>query len=363
MLQTKTKKILFDEIAEQLDTHPDICIRSYYKALSSLDLNGDSRLINVISASFLKRPNYTSKLFVNLIYRATQYIMLYEYRHSSFHEFGEKEWIDLLKKLENDNDLLIKFEELITKETTQTTIFQRYLAPKVLISMFFNNYEISVLDLGCGLNIGLPGIEQNEEFNIVEDNTTDNLITKYMNDKVHIKKGVAVDIGDPKDKKDWAMACGFYPQEMYMFAQVAEFTKNLWGRTNVKFKKANVYNVSQYLEENEKFDVIIASTMFYQHENLDDVEILLQKLSQNHLTQNGIIIINDFMVVSESKFRWGSSWFDKKGEGYKYLTGVMVKGVAYEAFKWGNGRCNKVVDGKDIKTITKIAKDSKSNFK
>ena len=357
-LKKKETEILIEEITIQGNTHPDPSLREFYFA--SLDVyREDKTFKNVLDRVMLKRTDIPAKHFVNLLYRAVQYILLFEKSVEGLAGFDRPRWTAELKSILSSQAHLQTYQELLEKESTQTTIYQRYAGPKAAILSIFGNREVSVADLGCGLNLGLPGIEQNHPFMPIEDHSPSKKITSLVGESINLKNGISLDLVNPIKKKTWALACGFYPGELSNLPETGKLCDLLWSQTKTSFVQESLLNVSKIWKAKKlpKFDVAITSTVLYQLGDKDREKAMRE--IRKILKVGGVVIINDFVEVNH-KISWSVDWFKKDSQSnYRTVVLQAIKGgfsQPMEFIVWNTGRCKVAYPGKDFKNVLELTK-------
>src|SRR3989339_54972 len=345
------------ELIKQSNTHPDQALKEFYSAsLSFLKVNKEFK--NLHKDLLKKRAEMPPKHYVNLYYRAFQYDQLFKKNNKEIYNYTRKEWAIELNSLMQESDALSVFTHLIETESTQTTIYQRYIGPKAVLRAVYSNSPIIVADIGCGLNLGLPGIELNYPFLDIRDETPGEFVTQEATSELNITDGISLDINNPKLKRKWALACGFYPKELANLPETARLCDYLWKKTKTSFVKGSILDLSKIWTRRKlpKCDAVIASTVLYQISDKDRESALAE--IWEILTPGGILIINDFLAVNH-KILWNVEWFGNKGKTSSYTTVVLQKedkafSSPYEFIKWDNGRCKVAYSGKDFKKVLEL---------
>ena len=350
----KNRKLI-KEFQVQSKTHPDKSIRAYYLALQKIAK--ESQKFNQFLADIInKRTDLTEKHLANLMYRSTQYIMIY---HNGKRDLATMEMDDWIKEYSAllDNEALLDTHYIQnTTENTQTTKYQRYAGPKAALKAIYKNRPINIADIGCGLNIGLPGIELDYPYMRIKDNTGDSTINKLVKDSVNVKKGISVDITNPKEKLTWALACSFYPGELGSLEETETLIEFLWNKTKTDFYQYDAKNINSLWNEKKlpKLDAAIASTFLYQLED-EEREKTLKNIGKI-LKQNGILIVNDFVEV-DGTLSWDVDWFEKGGSSYRTVVLVKTKSGfsrPYEFIIWKNARCRGASAGRDFDKVINL---------
>lgn len=371
LLEGRLKKVIAQ--FEEQSLHPpgdDLIIQACYKAtLDFLKTNKTFRLF--IEDILRQRADLNEVHFVNLYFRTLQYIRLFvEKKGETFPlkpHLLKKDWLEYLKKLLADFKKRRHFQNLLLTKDTATTKYQRYISLFALMNYFFPNNLVSVCDFGCGGNYGLKGIELGEEFDQVKDLTTKEFFTRLCSGKTKLSQGLGIDKENPDDKKsrNWRLACSLYPKEFTKLNEVLEFEQRLKMSKKVKFLRADLTRIDvtprQSLALNHQkaipksyFDMVMISTVLYQiHDPLQQMAIL-EKAKQS-LKKHGILIVQDFVQKREDgSLDFSISWFDKPFSSYKTLISSADFGWRFlEAFRWENGRCQKVKDGEDLPILLK----------
>jgi SAM-dependent methyltransferase len=356
MVSTKADPLI-EEFSAQSMAHPDASLREFYKA--SINLYKNSKKFQKVHKDALKkRSDITVKHYANLVYRALQYILLFEQNAKNLSDLTQKDWKKYIDSVLNSENYLQIYKDLLEKESTQTTIYQRYIGPKAAIRAVFGDTPVKVADLGCGLNLGLPGLEQGYPFQKVEDNTPETLFSELTSKPINISIGVSIDLVNPVQKKKWALACGFYPGELCNMSETDQLCDTLWNKTSVKFFEKSILDVDQFWQDQgfDLFDVAITSTVLYQlPESLQEEAI--SKI-RSILKKGGILIVNDFVNVN-GKLTWNVDWFKKDTSSYKTVVLVAEDGgfsKPYDFLDWTSGRCKSVGAGKNFSKVLDLNK-------
>lgn len=310
-----------------------------------------------------KRLDLTASHFVNLYFRALQYIKLFTNNPASktinlktLRTYLDKShlksgWLRDLKKLLSDQKTKDELTELLLTKDTSTTKYQRYVSLYALTNWFFPKQSVTVADFGCGGNYGLKGLELNEKFDKVEDHTSRKLFTALLKERIRLKWGLGVDKEDPDSQSshNWRLACSFYPKELNKINSVLQFEKRISESKKIDFFKANL--ITAKIKKVLKFDIVIISTLLYQISSRKNQQLIVNK-AKNCLKRNGILIVQDFIVVDKNRnLDFTQSWFNRP---YSYKTLIASSETNWrflEIFRWENGRCLKVKDGQDLKLL------------
>lgn len=346
---------LFSSVAnvfrEQAEKPPggDLSIASCYRAVGKLIVS-DAEFATFLRSSYEKRPNMTPSHFVNLFFRGIQYIKMYGHEDFDYVSYVDaSDWEPELKRLTTENREQLR-EILLTKDTA-TTVYQRYAGPKALIAALSDGRDLKIADLGCGANYGLRGFELNEPFEHIENGSAVPL-NDWLERPLNLSEGLAVDKVNPEDAevKHWVMACSFYPKEFANVENVKQMEERLKQSKKVRFLQEDLTSPSNLISGGY-FDAVILSTMLYQHQPEDRLDILEE--ARRIVNPSGLIIVQDFARKDHSErsgLRFENAWFNNFG--YRtFLSTADNPGRFFEVFKWADGRCHQVKPGQDYPRV------------
>lgn len=344
---------LVNELHDQAENPPgaDLVLGSFYQAIIEMIDNGDSLAI-LLQEIKKNRPDITTKHFVNLLYRSYQYIKLKE-QDLSFRTFETaNKWHPELSRLISNKKDKEQLETLLLTQSTSTTVYQRYTGPYAVISHVFDGIPISVADLGCGGNYALRGIELQEPFKPIHDQTPNMTVSKLLLRRIYLEKGLAIDKEDPDDEtvKKWRLACSFYPKELDEMTNVLAFEQRLKGSQRVQFLKTDLLTAEWF--QREVFDVAILSTILYQL-NPEKQQRLIDK-AKELLKPEGILIVQDFAAKQPENLQYltfNESWSGREFGYRTFLTSALTRWNFQEVFQWMGGRCTTVRAGEDFNII------------
>lgn len=371
LLEERVRKVIGQ--FEEQSLHPpggDLVIQACYKA--TLDFLQTSLTFRKFMEDILRQRTDLGDIhFVNLYFRALQYIRFFVERESQIYLLNprllKKDWTKYLKKVMHDSKRRHELQSLLLTKDTSTTKYQRYVSLFALMNWFFPNSSVSLCDFGCGGNYGLKGIELEEKFDKVKDKTSKKFFTRLLEGESQLLQGLGIDKENPDDKKsrNWRLACSLYPSEISKLNAVLEFEQRLKGSRKVKFLKADLTKVEvlplKSLRLNHQkaipksyFDIIMISTVLYQIYNPRSQIEILEK-AKKCLKKHGILIVQDFVQKrDDGSLDFSISWFEKPFSSYKtLLTSADFNWRFLEIFKWENGRCLKVKDGDDLPILLK----------
>lgn len=344
---------LLNELVDNSHNPPgkDPVLGHFYKAVVQM-VDENEPIAYLLDTVRRTRPNVTAKHLVNLLFRSYQHIQFRE-RDLSYRDFETtNQWHQELTRIHKDSRLNELFARLLMNKSTTTTIYQRYAGPYIVISYLLNGNPVSITDLGCGGNYGLRGIDINEPFKPIYDETPKQVISQSLQKEINLKSGIAIDKEDPDEEevKQWRMACGFYPQELDQLPTIEDFERRIRRSSRVEFMKVD-------LLASDKLpiiatDVIILSTILYQLRRPEQV-FLLNRAKQ-FLNPNGILIVQDFAEKDPEEsthLDFNESWFGRKFTYRTFLASARTSWEFLELLQWDNGRCNAVRPGQDFREV------------
>lgn len=333
----------------------DRSLGAFYGAvLTSIDQK--TELAAMVARVQHSRHGITDQHLVNLLFRAVQATEMYasdpDLSYSSYTK--PDQWMDRLTKLLADSQKSATLEGLLTTQNTTTTIYQRYAGPFAFMNYYFGDKPITVVDVGCGGNFGLRGLEFGIPFNKIEDHTPDSLVNKYLELPTNLQQGYALDRENPDDPevRKWRRACSFYPGELGNLAAYDQFEQQISQSQKVQFVKADLLDIKTDLGI-PKSDAAILSTVLYQYSRRDQ-QFIIDMVRDKLLTPEGVLIVQDFGspdLDDPTKFAIEHSWFAKD---YSYRTLVCSAATNWEfqeVFEWKNGRCKEVRAGHDFAKV------------
>lgn len=349
-------KNLADELIDQAHFPPgkDPCLGSFYSAAVQL-ADAEEPLAYILATVKQQRSDLTDKHLVNLFFRAVQSIKFDEgdlnYRY--FREAAP--WKEELRKITTGPQSK-RFREILHQRSTNTTIYQRYAGPYAVISYLYDGNGATIADLGCGGNYGLRGFELCEPFQPIVDQTPNFFVTTFLNSRINIQKGLAIDKENPdtSDNIRWRLACSLYPQELDQLPALQEFEKRIRESQRVKFMQANLLKSTDLPVDS--YDVVILSTILYQLQRHEQTTLL--EKARSMLNEQGIVIVQDFAVRDPERvdqLDFGESWFGKEFSYNTFVTGKAPKDPFREALNWNNGRSRVVRPGQDFYNIFPLA--------
>lgn len=336
-----------EELQNQAKYPPgnDMVIRACYLSLINyLTQNSQQQFFELL----LSKRDFTPTHFANILFRAIQYMELFVFKNADYPQ-GFTTTVDWDHEIEKifDEYLDMLIEILMTKDTT-TTIYQRYAGVKFVVNSLYPNKNVSLVDLGCGGNLGLPGLKDNKEFEEIIDKTTGKSFTTTLNIPVQVNKIISIDKENPYEEAaiNWRMACSYYPQELAKKTEVeshSEYKKDFY------IMDATTSIPDEYDIKKNEYDAVIMSTFLYQLSKSNIKKVL--EFAKSLLNKNGVIIIQDFAIKENNKFKLLNNWFSSQHPYATYILSENNKWEPMEILRWTNGRCKEVVEGRDYRFI------------
>lgn len=352
--QTEIDSDLIKILSDQAENPPgnDLVLGSLYKAIIGM-VNRDTAMADTLRNVKRRRPDITHTHLVNLLSRARQFMRLREHNVSLIATLATPQlWEAELAQVLTDEPTRRTWEDLLVTKSTTTTVYQRSAGPKAIITHLYDGVGVKIADLGCGGNYALPGMELEEPFKPITDETPNQTITRLLSQPVNLKRGLAVDREKPDDPevRDWRLVCR-YPKELHEIPEIIAFEEKLRkGSRRVQFLQADL--VSFDWLPKRVVDVAILSTILYQLQ--PDEQLTLIARARGLLRPNGILVVQDFAAKdpdSPTTLRFDESWSGKQFGYRTFLACEETDWVFREALQWKGGRCDTVRAGEEFDEI------------
>lgn len=326
----------------------------FYEAV--LELKEQDPGFEQLVSGALKARKITDDHLANLMLRAAQARLMEKRDYPE--AFNKARWKEEIKSiLESEGK---EFERDLLERGTGTTIYQRYAGPKIITGAIGFDHPVRALDVGCGRNYGLPGLELGEPFELISVGQNDGFIRGWLNRKLEFGCGWAIDKVDyrTEEAKKWGLACSFYPGELReKLPKVAALENRLEAAGKVAFIQKDFNDLLGNGIDAGRLDVIIASTVLYQDPSSQRGMI---DVAKKLLDVGGILIVQDFARTAEkdgedsSNLHFDTGW--GKGEyGYRtHVSGKFNNWKWWEVLQWSNGRCDAVRPGVDFERFRDI---------
>jgi hypothetical protein len=311
--------------------------------------------------------------------------------------------------LRGNGTLFEHLAKLFVERDTNTTQYQRYMSIATVLYELFPGQEISVIDAGCGANLGFPGIKGHKPFaEIKKDETGEHDLTQFSDHynryityldalktsqesngaipppdvvvppPLQFSKIHAWDRLDPRKRpaQEWTFWCQYareidekYHGNIEGWLKEQEDAYAAWNHT-VEFTNHDITQELSGAEQaivGDQNDAIIFSTVFYQLPEVEQ-QLALDQAAKT-LRTGGVIIVQDFATLLDTGTRQtieqaeghpstpfqtrGISWTDTKAQPYRTFVAVkQPDGISnfLEVFRMSSGRCTEFFPGKDYAT-------------
>jgi len=291
---------LWAEFAHQAEFPPggDEVIGACYRAVERMGKRnkGFARRLELVAGD----RDMPTKHLVNLFFRAVQYMRFFEREEVDYPErfFDSREWEKELRLMMNGK-MGESFFGILSQRDTGTTVYQRYAGPKAVLSALWPNRKLTLTDLGCGGNHGLPGLIAGERFKPVVDHTPETAVTKWIEKPIGFRLGLGVDKYDPYDPEmiNWRIACSFYPSELAEMNEFLEFEKRVRKKGKEMFVLGDIMSLMSDGLTVRKYDAVILSTVLYQMSETERAAVLDGAVGL--LKTDGVEIAQDFARKGE----------------------------------------------------------------
>jgi hypothetical protein len=255
---------ILEEAERYEDNHPH---KPLAYALGHL-VEANTPASSTISSLFKERTSLTPDHLTPLVYATCQYIAVRTGSSPNFGLMSETEWAKYILDLFQRNDPEVM--RCLRERNVQSFIIRRYFPAKLFARIVFQDKPISVLDVGCSLNLGLQAISADRQGELFPGINVDEI--PKDTGKVNIDYGLGIDLYEPDI--DWVASC-IWPDHENERDRIREAYNDLAGRNPaIQFKKMNALELKQQLELAGRFDFIVASGMLYQLSPAEEKEFL-----------------------------------------------------------------------------------------
>ena len=300
-----------------------------------------------------QRPDLPPASLANLMFRAVQSQLLFTKDGYPHGYETKRKWKEYIMKLTDDVSFYSELLATLERNTT-TTKYQRYLPPLSLITTLCPYKDVSVADLGCGGDLGFPGIIIRESFAEFTDNTggfvTDatrfeklGRIQLYAVDKEHPLSDVAI---------SWRFACSYYPSEIIdgEDRREKEFEARIRvGKVGQRFIQADITEPSfPALFGDKRVDFVTILTTLYQLP--DSLKVKAISNAKKLLEDDGTIIVQDFFSKdpkNPSGFDTNINWSGPNSYN-TFVLSSHTRWMPLHVLGWNGGRCTEVWKGEDF---------------
>lgn len=355
----------------QHPTNKDKVVQAFYAAILdriqfadhqplAKEAETDDKVVRALMLAYcLREPKPSAQLFTNLLFRAYQFTVMktnttgVDFEYTQF--FDSTSWYWEFERFFNTPTLRDCWINTMLTKTTSTTILRRYAGIKALLAYRFGDMPISVIDVGCGLNYGLRGLELNVPFEGINDKTPDRLVNRLISQPIDLTYGIGIDTIDStrEDETIWNRACRYLPKEHGQIPNDIALERRLTTDSrNVKFVRGDFMDPN-IINNIPKVDVVILSTVLYQSRDREQhMDFLLRALKKTR--PEGMVIAQDFAIPDRTNPHYldlGVDWYANHNYRtfvYRPFEGTGLPDYPQEVLKWDGGRCKEVLPGRDF---------------
>lgn len=329
---------------------------------------------NLVDTFIDEQPDHTPSYRLNILWHSLQKQLLRRVRDSdapypgAYNEPAQwKKAIAAVSVPYSEENEEFYFD--INYRHLQSNVAERYKAFALIMQLSGERLfePAKILDVGCSQNLGLKKLALTNlgthfnDIEVIEFGDTDSEIivnkelSEHMNSllrgRLAIGDSVGVDMvqSDDARNKEWAKACSFYPKELMMPERVEEYDYlDAANPPNVDFLWEDFSEIdTEQLEA--QYDIVTFSTMLYQSDRSAQAKMLSNAL--RCVKPGGIVIVQDFLSSdskNQDQLYFSKSWF-KHLYGYRTLLLDSQDPTRFhEIFRWENGRCKRMLPGRDI---------------
>lgn len=311
------------------------------------------------------RPDLKPSHAVKLIERSYQAVFLkedpgYPYNYRTVPVLHEA-----FEAIEHDDASAEMLHFRLLTQRVQSNIAERYKTVKLLAHTYKDRFgtEPSHLDIGSSVlqgslklafnrahyprrvpfgDIQINKMDRSEKTE--KDNTATRLANIALRSEVSFGPMMGIDITNVDDRaiKEWAKSCSFYPDELLDLEKVKEYDEldNLDpDHERVRFARVDFSDTRDVrrlraVTNNERYDIITFSTIFYQV-NLRERQAMLVNAAQ-FLSDEGVILIQDAPDGNfETPYNYRASVID----------GTAPELGEQELLRWKTPRCKEAIIG------------------
>lgn len=356
----------FGEVETQINNPPgnDPYISAFGEAIMHEFFEGDRRFSGAVGEVLVARKDVPAPYVFNLILKYVQgYLMEVDPKYPYGYDNVSK-WVEAIRDYIHDESFQ-NFTENLKQLDINSNVPDRYKGTRLVLTFFHEKLpeHPRILDIGCSQNLGLKRLmlgpaatwsptvlHTNIETiqNMTDEERAENelWVRRTLRSFEHTPgPSVGIDIynlNNP-DVQKWARMCSFYPSELLDCSKLEEYDAMVRDLNfkNVDFFCGDITSLSKEQFESkvgdEKFDVIIFSTMLYELTPEQREAAILNAKKFAH--DKSLIIYQDFCEVRRGKLVFYESLHKEK---YRYRTIVedmRNPGTLKEFIRWENGRC------------------------
>lgn len=273
MVETNSPIQIAQAIQHQADRYEDFHPHKNL-AYALVDLTGQINTPASIGITNLlkDRSSLTPDHITPILYSAAQYLDVMTGVSRDFGSMTIENWKEYVLNLFkiNDQEML----KILKEKNVQSFIMRRYFPVKMFARIAFGDKPISVLDVGCSLNIGLQAVGEDNKGELFPGLDVQEIDKGLYDGHVTISNGLGIDLHKPD--VDWVASC-IWPDHEEEKPLIRDAYTNLNGRNpNIHFRKISALELDQHPELDGQFDLVIASGMLYQLSLADEEKFLQQ---------------------------------------------------------------------------------------
>lgn len=207
------------------------------------------------------RTQFTPEHLPPLVFSTLQYLAIKEGTElSTFATKTQKEWELYIE--ENIKSHVEEVKVLLKEKNVQSFILRRYFPVKLLARIAYGNKPISILDIGCSLNLGLMAVVNDKSGEMFPGIISNEVPKNLYAGQVNLTYGLGIDLIEPD--KEWVKACiwpGNEEERELIDSAYSTFVKH---SSNLTFRKLDALTMGILPELQDRFDIVVASGMIYQ---------------------------------------------------------------------------------------------------
>lgn len=334
---------------------------------SMIEFRSDPEGSSFISADYrpsghpVERKALTARYAGNLIQKAIQHEFIYTpHLNYPLEIKTQEDWKREIQRLLDDPARYDSFDANIWWREIQSNVSDRYKGVKLAYQYYRDQLpdEVSMLDVGCSLNLGYKKILSHETFrkaSIFSDISAEGIINNAIRRRITAKNAVGVDAWDVREQSSrrWIRSCSFYPSELLSVRKVLNFDRTALRSVDNLYYFHHDFSDQETPEEwdGKKYDVITFITVLYECSEEQRKQML--ENATELLSENGIIVIQDLVDVvkdpqtGEFNFKYYDD-FTVPGL-YKTIAWAPHRGEKPQILiEWENARCLSAVPGADL---------------
>lgn len=242
------------------------------------------------------REQFTPEHLTPLLFASLQYQALQENADiSSFGTKSSNQWEEYIEtSISSRKDEITK---LLKERNVQSFILRRYLAAKLTARAVYGDAPVSMLDIGCSLNLGLAAVANDISGEQFRGILVNEVPQKLYTGKVDLVRGIGIDLFEPDTS--WVKAC-IWPDHQ---DERDTIDKSILLLRQAAFKpeflKLNALKMGDDSRLKHSVDIVVASGMFYQFSEDLKGQLLTEVIKVTN--GNGYLLVNDYPPDANAK--------------------------------------------------------------